>query len=147
MAEQAPVDGPDLTPQHNVDAFALAGEAMVGKLCATDCHGPERVWELRRTADDWAAIVLDMKGRGVVATTEQLALVERYLAWSFGYVAVNTAPADELAAVLGLPLEEAEAIVSYRETNGPLTGFDALLEVPGLDRVTLDAQFYALSFE
>jgi competence ComEA-like helix-hairpin-helix protein len=129
------------------DEFARIGEEMTGKLCTESCHGWEGIFVKRRTARGWEDVVRDMVGRGVVGTEDQIALVRRYLTWSFGLAAVNAATADELSAVLGLSMEDAEALVAYREARGKFTDLAALLKVPGIDKATLEAQIDALRFD
>ncbi len=54
-------------------------------------------------------------------------------------VNVNTADAEELAAALdGVGLSKAEAIVAYRETNGPFEHIDELVNVKGIGIRTVD---------
>ncbi|MFP1729290.1 ComEA family DNA-binding protein [Lonsdalea quercina] len=48
-------------------------------------------------------------------------------------VSINSASAEELADILnGVGLKKAQAIVSYREQNGPFSQVDQLQEVPGI---------------
>ncbi|WP_420065282.1 helix-hairpin-helix domain-containing protein [Pectobacterium colocasium] len=48
-------------------------------------------------------------------------------------VSINAASAAELAGIMnGVGLKKAEAIVNYREQNGPFTQIDQLTEVPGI---------------
>ncbi|WP_409159108.1 helix-hairpin-helix domain-containing protein [Pectobacterium sp. B2J-2] len=48
-------------------------------------------------------------------------------------VSINAASAAELADIMnGVGLKKAEAIVNYREQNGPFTQIDQLTEVPGM---------------
>lgn len=48
-------------------------------------------------------------------------------------VSINTASADELAAALnGVGMKKAQAIVSYRDENGPFKNVDDLKQVPGM---------------
>ena len=48
-------------------------------------------------------------------------------------VSINSASAEELADILnGVGLKKAQAIVTYREQNGPFTQVDQLQEVPGI---------------
>ncbi|QTF09490.1 competence protein ComEA [Brenneria izadpanahii] len=48
-------------------------------------------------------------------------------------VSINTGTAEELAQVMnGVGLKKAEAIVNYREQNGPFTQIEQLREVPGI---------------
>lgn len=52
---------------------------------------------------------------------------------------VNTASADALAEILtGIGPKKAEAIVAYRETNGPFKSVDDLLQVKGIGPATLE---------
>ncbi|HGM5491575.1 TPA: ComEA family DNA-binding protein [Serratia fonticola] len=48
-------------------------------------------------------------------------------------VSINQADAESLASTLnGVGLKKAEAIVRYREQNGPFSEIDQLQEVPGI---------------
>jgi len=51
---------------------------------------------------------------------------------------VNTASALELAQVPGLGPATAARIVEHRETRGPFTSIEALLDVPGIGPATLE---------
>lgn len=54
-------------------------------------------------------------------------------------VNINTASADALAELLtGIGPKKAEAIVAYREANGPFKTVDDLLNVKGVGPATLD---------
>ncbi|QDX30786.1 ComEA family DNA-binding protein [Dickeya poaceiphila] len=54
-------------------------------------------------------------------------------------VSINTATAEQLAAALnGVGLKKAQAIVSYREQNGPFTQIDQLQEVPGIGSALIE---------
>ncbi|WP_428945429.1 helix-hairpin-helix domain-containing protein [Pantoea sp. FN060301] len=56
-----------------------------------------------------------------------------------GQVSINQASAEELAAALnGVGLKKAEAIVSYREQYGPFTEVTQLKEVPGLGNALVE---------
>ncbi|WJV63676.1 helix-hairpin-helix domain-containing protein [Pectobacteriaceae bacterium CE70] len=48
-------------------------------------------------------------------------------------VNINTATAEQLATIMnGVGLKKAQAIVTYREQNGPFTQIEQLQEVPGI---------------
>jgi competence ComEA-like helix-hairpin-helix protein len=128
------------------DEFARIGEEMTGRLCIA-CHGWADIFVKRRTAREWEHVVRDMAGRGVVGTEAEMALVRRYLTWSFGLVAVNAAAPDELSAVLGLSMEDAEALVAYRKAHGRFADPAELSKVPGIDTAALEAQIDALRFD
>jgi len=54
-------------------------------------------------------------------------------------VDVNTATAEQLAEALnGVGESKAEAIIAYREANGPFTHVDELINVRGIGMVTVD---------
>ncbi|HEX2222605.1 MAG TPA: helix-hairpin-helix domain-containing protein [Thermoanaerobaculia bacterium] len=48
-------------------------------------------------------------------------------------VNLNADPVAELARVPGIGRERAEALVMYREQNGPLTNWGELRQVPGFE--------------
>jgi competence protein ComEA len=65
-----------------------------------------------------------------------------------GPVNVNTADAKTLARELdGVGLAKAEAIVSYRQKNGPFRSADDLAKVKGLGRKTIEQNKSNLRFE
>ncbi|PTX64816.1 competence protein ComEA [Melghirimyces profundicolus] len=51
---------------------------------------------------------------------------------------VNTASGEELQELNGVGPSKAEAIIRYREENGPFTSVDQLTEVPGIGEKTLE---------
>ncbi|EEY44431.1 hypothetical protein SX4_0198 [Vibrio mimicus SX-4] len=53
-------------------------------------------------------------------------------------VNINTASAEELATLLkGIGLKKAQAIVDYREANGPFISIDDLTKVKGIGEATV----------
>lgn len=65
-----------------------------------------------------------------------------------GPVDVNTADAKTLARELqGIGMAKAEAIVSYREKNGPFKSADDLAKVKGLGKKLVDQNKANLKFE
>jgi general secretion pathway protein K len=60
-------------------------------------------------------------------------------------VNVNTAPADEMAAVLSVSDEQGQAIVQYRAGHGKFADVEALRKVPGLETVKLNPE--AIKFQ
>ena len=54
-------------------------------------------------------------------------------------VDINTASATQIAAALnGIGAAKAEAIVAYREANGPFIAVDQLTDVKGIGPATVD---------
>jgi len=129
------------------DELAKAGEALVKKVCDTACHGLEKLDEMRRTRKDWSEQVTQMTTNGAQATTAQFTTIKQYLTRYYGIVAVNTAAADELSAVLGLSAKDAAAIVAYRTANGKFADVAALLKVPGIDTKKIEEQSEAIQIK
>jgi competence protein ComEA len=48
-------------------------------------------------------------------------------------VNLNTDPLEDLARVPGIDRERAEALLMYREENGPLRNWNELHQVPGFE--------------
>lgn len=62
-------------------------------------------------------------------------------------VNVNTANAEELAQALdGVGLKKAEAIIEYREQNGPFQHSDELVSVKGIGLKTVDRNRDSIRF-
>ena len=127
------------------EELAQLGEETTERACS-ECHAVDEVTGTRRTRRDWSDMVDTMAARGVTVTDAELATVKRYLARYFGVVAVNTASAEDLTAVLGLSPQDAGRIVEYRNKNGKFADLKALLAVPGIDRTKIEAQPEALRF-
>lgn len=57
---------------------------------------------------------------------------------SFAQVNINTATVQELTALSGIGQTKAEAIVQYREANGPFKSVEELTKVTGIGDKTLE---------
>jgi competence ComEA-like helix-hairpin-helix protein len=134
-------------PLRDPDEFSRIGDAAIENLCAKVCHNVDKVFVARRSPRDWALVIADMARRGAKGSSDERELVRRYLTWSFGVVTVNSSSAEDLAAVIGVPIAMAEAIVAHRQRRGRFADIDALAQVQGLDRATLEAQIDALRFD
>ncbi|MDQ2899023.1 MAG: helix-hairpin-helix domain-containing protein [Acidobacteriota bacterium] len=73
-----------------------------------------------------------MTKRGANGTDEQLARVTTYFLENLTLLNVNTSSADELAGVLGVEDDVAEAIIGRRERQ-PFANIAQLRAVPGVD--------------
>lgn len=113
------------------------GKDLVEQVCGA-CHGTDLVASRRATKDGWSYIVDDMVSRGASATDDQIAQINAYLAKNLGQVNVNKGPAAELASVLEISDDQAQAIIKYRTDHGDFKSVDDLKKVPGLETANLD---------
>lgn len=113
------------------------GKDLVEQVCGA-CHGTDLVASRRATKDGWSYIVDDMVSRGASATNDQIAQINAYLSKNLGQVNVNKGPASELASVLEISDDQAQAIVKYRTEHGDFKSVDDLKKVPGLETANLD---------
>ena len=115
------------------------GQKEVLKICR-DCHDLETITMENRTKESWRKTVAKMGDRGAEGTDEQYEIIVTYLAKNFGRTDVNKAPAEEIVSGLNFSSKEAEAIVQYREKNGPYKTWRDLKNVEGLDPARVDAK-------
>ena len=127
------------------DELSKIGEPVVSEMCGTQCHGMES-HDGRRTVNEWNSVVAEMIDRGLAAPPKDLVIVRQYLKRFYGVVAVNTASAAELSAVLGLSAKDAQAVVDYRTARGKFADAAALKQVPEIDKTKIDEQPEALRF-
>jgi competence ComEA-like helix-hairpin-helix protein len=127
------------------DAFAAATEPVIERVCV-QCHTVENFTKRRRTAKEWNDVVNAMAGRGAVATDEDFKHIKRYMTRYYGLVRINTAPAEEISAVLGLSPKAAAAVVEYRKAHGKFTDLAGVEQVEGIDKAKIEDQPDAISF-
>jgi len=126
--------------------FSDAAEATIERVCIA-CHPFENIVKTRRTMREWNDQVTTMAMRGAPGTETDFALIKKYLTRYYGIVRVNTATADELSSVLGLPAKVAAAVVEYRTAHGKFADMAGLLKIEGVDKAKLDEQPEALRFD
>jgi competence protein ComEA len=123
------------------DPATSAFEAM-----CSDCHDSERIVSPRRSKADWEDVINKMIEKGATGSAKDFETVFGYLLRHYGKVFVNNATPDELIMVLGLSQKDANAIVSYRKSNGSFADFDAIKKVPDIDVKTLEQHKDAVAF-
>ena len=96
------------------------------------CHKTALFMNQPRSWDRWNDVFADMTKRGANGTDEQLARVTTYFLENLTLVNVNSSPADELAGVLGVRDDVAQAIIARRERQ-PFANIAELRAVPGVD--------------
>jgi competence ComEA-like helix-hairpin-helix protein len=124
----------------------IKGEESFTRNCVK-CHPVDRIAGSRRTRTQWEEVMTTMTtARGAVISDEDWDVIQTYLVKHYGRVNVNRATADDLAEVLGVTPETANAIVAYRKQNGEFVDYDAFAKVPGLDLEKLEKLRDAISF-
>jgi competence ComEA-like helix-hairpin-helix protein len=135
----------ELTADEEIE-FSDAAEKTMERVCIA-CHPFENIVKTRRVPKDWADQVTVMAQRGAPGTEPDFTLIKKYLVRYYGIVRVNTATAEELSMVLGLPIKVATAVVEYRTANGKFTDLASLAKVEGVDKAKLEEQPEALRFD
>jgi len=113
------------------------GKDVVEQVCGA-CHGTDLISSRRATKQGWTYIVDDMVSRGASASNEQIQSINDYLTKNFGQVNVNKATSVEIASVLEITSDQADAIVKYRMDHGDYKTVDDLKKAPGLGSANLD---------
>lgn len=118
-----------------------SGRDVTLKLCASNCHGAETLIAEHRSKSQWLETIETMKHDGAKGTDEEFKTAVSYLIAHFGIqVKINKATARQIDDALDLEPGQADAIVKYREDNGPFADLTALLKVPGLDAKKIEEQ-------
>jgi competence protein ComEA len=110
------------------------------------CHPPERIVSARRTKTQWEETLEKMTKLGAPITDDNYDILMSFLVHHYGKVNINRSAAADIADAVGLTAEEAQAIVKYRDDNGPFADFDALAQVPGVDATKLEKNKDAITF-
>ena len=124
------------------------GRDAVAQACL-NCHGSGYFRRLRLDKDQWSDKVADMVERGAKVSDPQAAAIVEYLSTTFGpgaKIFVNTAPFEELKAVLSLTNEETQAVVAYRKEKGSFRSLDELMRVPGVDGKKIENRKESIAF-
>jgi len=135
-----------------VAAAALAADPDPGEdlqavntVCGR-CHTIEVFLNKPRSWTRWNDVFADMTKRGANGTDEQLERVTRYFLENLTIVNVNTSEAEELAGVLGVTDEVAQAIIARRERQR-FDNLAQLREFPGVNPDKLEERKARILFE
>jgi competence ComEA-like helix-hairpin-helix protein len=127
------------------------GKELIQRACI-GCHKADELAVYRFTRDEYVTIVYRMGDRGAQATRPELDVIAAYLFENFPKVEdttklnVNKATAEQIATVLVLTSEEAEAVVKYRERHGDFHAWGDLLIIYGVDGKKIAAAKDKISF-
>ena len=114
------------------------GKEIVMAACV-QCHGLGEIVSHRMDTKGWQKSILDMVARGTQLLPGESETLIQYLGASFGTLLnINTATATELANLPSVDRVLAEAIVRYREMNGPFKEIQDISKVEGVTAQILD---------
>ncbi len=122
----------DVRTASAADPDLEAVQAVCGR-----CHTSAVFMNQFRSWDRWNDVFADMTKRGANGTDDQLARVTTYFLENLTLVNVNNSPADELAGVLGVGDDVAEAIIARRQRQ-PFVNIAELGAVRGVDPSKLE---------
>lgn len=113
------------------------GKAALIRVCGK-CHSPERVITVHQRRYSWEETILKMVKLGAQGSDEELEAILNYLSNNFGTetpgpIDINNCRSIDLQASLVLPRSQANAVIEYRDKNGPFKTIDDLRSVPGLN--------------
>jgi competence ComEA-like helix-hairpin-helix protein len=111
------------------------GRDAVAQVCLS-CHASAYFRRLRLDKDAWSEKIADMTDRGARVNDAQAAVIAGYLSTAFGPAAkinVNTAPFEELKAILALTNQETQALVAARKEKGTFHSLEEMKSVAGVD--------------
>ena len=97
------------------------------------CHTTAVFIDNPRSWERWNDVFADMTKRGANGTDEQLERVTRFFLENLTLVNVNTSAAEELAGVLGVSEEVAQAVIARRQQQR-FSSVDQLRAIPGVNQ-------------
>ncbi|SRR5712692_909162 len=108
------------------------GKEIVLSACV-QCHGLGEIVSRRIDTKEWQKVIYDMVARGSQLLPGESEILVQYLGTNFGpLLNVNTATATELASLPSVDKTLAEAIVRYRNKNGPFKEIREMTRVEGI---------------
>ena len=122
-----------------------AADQSAFKAVCGSCHSTTLVNGLR-TESEWLEEVQQMVKIGARGTDQQFERVMRVLRRTLMKVNVNTAPAAEIAPVLGVTEAVAQTLVKRRTENGKFKTIDDLRKIPGLKLSELEERKDRITF-
>ena len=131
--QQATAPSPKGADQKLANQFPEGeGKEIVLSACV-QCHGLGEITSHRMDTQGWQKVILDMVARGTQLLPGESETLVQYLATNFRpLLNVNTATATELASLPSVDKRLAEAIVRYRDKNGPFKEIQEMMRVEGV---------------
>lgn len=108
-------------------------DLMAVQMVCGRCHTTAVFIDKPRSWERWNDVFADMTKRGANGTDEQLERVTRFFLENLTLVNVNTSAAEELAGVLGVSEEVAQAVIARRQQQR-FSNVDQLRAIPGINQ-------------
>ena len=120
------------------------GRETTLRICGK-CHSPTIVLAYGQKREGWEKTITKMVRLGAVGTYEDFTDIADYLTANFPPSAipkifVNKATDLQIANILGISIDDAKAIVAYRDKVGGFKSIDDLKRVPNVDTKKIDAK-------
>jgi competence protein ComEA len=109
------------------------------------CHSPTIVLAYGQKREGWEKTITKMVRLGAVGTDEDFTDIADYLTYNFPpstipKIFVNKAADQQIANILGISIDDAKAIVAYRDKVGGFKSIDDMKRVPNVDTKKIDAK-------
>jgi competence protein ComEA len=120
------------------------GRETTLRLCGK-CHSPTIVLAYGQKRAGWEKTITKMVRLGAVGTDEDFTDIADYLTANFPPTAipkifVNKATDQQLAKILEISIDDAKAIIAYRDKVGGFKSIDEMKAVPNVDTKKIDAK-------
>ena len=139
-APQAPA-----TPAEAEAGPDATGITLVRSVCG-GCHAASSILGEHRTRHDWTEILEWMANEGAVMNDEEYEQMLRFLSVRYGLVAVNTAEAEDVQAVLELNDEQIGRLVAARSAGTSFRNLDDLSRTIGVPAASLESRKARIDF-
>jgi len=135
-AEDHPAAHPEFPPGE--------GRETTLRVCGK-CHSPTIVLAYGQKREGWEKTITKMVHMGAQGTDEDFTDIADYLTAHFPpstipKIFVNKATDEQFAKILEISIDDAKAIVAYRDKNGEFKSIDDLKRVPNVDTKKIDAK-------
>lgn len=139
-AQAAPADHPVAHPEFPPGDGRETALRICGK-----CHSPTIVLAYGQKREGWEKTITKMVRLGAVGTDEDFTDIADYLTANFPPSAipkifVNKATDEQVAKILEISIDDAKAIVAYRDKVGGFKSIEDLKRVPNVDTKKIDAK-------
>jgi competence protein ComEA len=126
------------------------GRDAVMRLCVR-CHSPNIILAAGKTRQGWESTITKMVRLGATGTDDDFSDIADYLTDKFPptsvhKIFVNMATDKEISEVLGISLDDAKAIVAYRDKQKGFNSIEDMKLVPNVDTAKIEAKKDRLVF-